>query len=179
MQGGGGSAVGEQLELLADAVLGLSASAIEIVIEGGGIQGGRGVERGDDEAGSGAFQRVLGFADDTALAAPAVEGSIAEVVEHPRRLARSQAEPLGLGQRLGEHRLEADIASQAEHIVDAVRLAPRHQRVIGKPLSARSVMRTRGQDRRIWPTMRAISSAAPALPATLAHRWRANSRLPP
>src|SRR5258708_19256395 len=105
MQGGGGSAVGEQLELLADAVLGLSASAIEILIERARIQGGRALERGDDEAGIGAFQRVLGFTDDTALAAPAVERSIAEVVEHPRRLARSQAEPLGLGHRLRRHTL--------------------------------------------------------------------------
>src|SRR5258708_37860042 len=132
MQGGGGSAVGEQLELLADAVLGLSASAIEILIERARIQSGRALERGDDEAGVGAFQRVLGFTDDTALAAPAVERSIAEVVEHPRRLARSQAEPLGLGQRLGAPRLGADHASQAEHIVGAVPPAPRPQRVIWK-----------------------------------------------
>ena len=37
LQGGGGGAVGEQLELLADAVLGLAAGAIEILVEGAGI----------------------------------------------------------------------------------------------------------------------------------------------
>jgi hypothetical protein len=39
-------------------------------------------------------------------------------------------------------------------------------RLLAKPRSARSVMRTRGHDWRIWATMRAISSTAPALPAT-------------
>jgi hypothetical protein len=37
--------------------------------------------------------------------------------------ARGKTEPLGLDERLGEHRLEADLAGQAEHVVDPVRLA--------------------------------------------------------
>src|SRR5206468_12655686 len=117
--------------LLADAVLGLSARAVEVLVERARRYAGA-AQGGDDEAGIGAVQRVLGLADDPALAAPAIPRAIAEVAEDARRLARGEAKPLGLGERLGEDRLEADVAGQAEHVVDPVRLAPRHQRVIGK-----------------------------------------------
>src|SRR6266404_2754956 len=88
-----------------------AASAIEILIERARIIGGAGaLERGDHEAGIGAFQRVLGLADDTALTAPAVERPVPEVVEDARRLARGKAEPLGFGERLDEHGLQARVA---------------------------------------------------------------------
>ncbi len=55
----GGSAIGEQLELLADAVLvlGLAAGAVEILVEGASIvSAARALERGDDEAWIGTFR---------------------------------------------------------------------------------------------------------------------------
>ena len=49
-------------------------------------------EGGDDEAGIGAVQRVLGFADDPALAAPAVPRAIAEVAEDARPESPSETD---------------------------------------------------------------------------------------
>src|SRR5271166_5248014 len=75
--------------LLADTVLGLSAGAVELLIEGTRVVGDAGaLEGGDDKARIGALQRVLGLADDAARAAPAVDRAILEVAEHARRLAR-------------------------------------------------------------------------------------------
>ena len=48
-----------------------------------------------------------------------------------------------------------------------------------KPLSARSRIRTRGQRARIWPTMRATSSTAPAEASMLERRSLAASRCRP
>src|ERR1700685_3483750 len=82
-------AIGEQLELLANAVLSLAAGAVEILIESTRVIGDAGaLERGDDEARIGAVRCVLGLADNTPGAAPAVDRAIREVAEHPRRLAR-------------------------------------------------------------------------------------------
>ncbi len=83
-------AIGEQLELLANAVFGLPAGAVEILIEGTRVVGDAGaLERGDDEARIGALLRVLGLADDAASSVPAVDRAILEVAKHTRRLARS------------------------------------------------------------------------------------------
>ena len=58
---GGRRAVGEQLELLADAVLRLAAGAIEILVEGARFMGEAGaLERGDDKTRIGALRRMLG-----------------------------------------------------------------------------------------------------------------------
>ena len=88
---------------------------------------------------------MLGFADDPARPAPAVEGGVDEPSEAPRRLA-------GLGMRGGrggqigvERRDQARIAREAKDVVDAVRLAPRHQLVAGK-----AGVRTQ-QDLDPWP----------------------------
>ena len=87
------------------------------------------LQRGDDEARIGAFGEVLGFADNPAIAAPAVEGGVAELLEEARRLAG-----LGmLGRRGGQVGFELGdqtwVAGQAEDVIDAVRLAPSHQLV--------------------------------------------------
>jgi hypothetical protein len=75
---------------------------------------------------------VLGLADHAAFAAPAVQGGVAELPEAPRRLA-------GLGLRGGRggqvgfaRGAQARIAREAKDVVDAGRLAPRHQLVAGK-----------------------------------------------
>ena len=77
LHGGRRGAIGEQLELLANAVLGLAAGAVELLIEGTRVVGDAATpERGDDEARIGALERVLGLADDPARAAPAVDRAI-------------------------------------------------------------------------------------------------------
>ncbi len=81
-----GGPVGEQLELLADAVLGLASGAVEVLVEGPLVPHRAG-QRGDDEAGVGVLWRMLGLADDAAPAAPATQGGVAEVLEHSGRLA--------------------------------------------------------------------------------------------
>ena len=92
LHGGRRGAIGEQFELLADAVLGFAAGAIEVLIEGARIVGEAGaLEGGDDKARIGALQRMLGLGNDAAGAAPAVDGAILEVAEHARRLARGDA----------------------------------------------------------------------------------------
>ena len=51
LHGGRRGAISEQLELFADAILGLSAGAVEILIEGTRVVGDAGaLEEGDDEA---------------------------------------------------------------------------------------------------------------------------------
>ena len=75
---------------------------------------------------------MLGLADDAPGAAPAVERAILQVAEHARRPARGDAYTPGLGERFDQHRLQATIARQAEHVVDAVRLAPHHQLVVAE-----------------------------------------------
>src|SRR4249919_4100 len=72
LHGGRRGSIGEQLELLADAVLSFAAGAIEILVKAASIVGDTGaLERGDDKARIGAVQRVLGLANDAAGAAPA------------------------------------------------------------------------------------------------------------
>ena len=103
-----------------------------LLVEGARI-GETGVsERGDDKARIGAVRRVLGLADDAPFPAPAVERAIPEVAEHPGRPARRYTQSLGLGSLVAERCLQAGIARQAEHIIDAVRLAPPHQRIVGE-----------------------------------------------
>ena len=89
LHGGRRGAIGEQLELLTNAVLGFSAGAVELLVEGARIVGDAAtLEGGDDEARIGALQRMLGLADNPAGAAPTVDRAILEVAEHARRLPR-------------------------------------------------------------------------------------------
>lgn len=97
--GRGRGAIGEEFELFANAVPGLGPGAIEIFIGGAGV-GEVAFERGDDEAGVGSLQGVLGLSDDPASAAPALERAMAEVAEHPGRLARGEAHPGGASSTL-------------------------------------------------------------------------------
>ena len=75
---------------------------------------------------------MLGLADNAPFAAPAVTRAIAEVTEHPGGLARGQAQAPGLGTLFAERGLQAGIACQTEHIIDAMLLAPPHQRLVGE-----------------------------------------------
>ena len=89
LHGGRRGAIGEQLELLANTVLGLAACAVELLVEGTRIVGNAATLEGcDDEARIGALERVLGLADNAPGAAPAVDRAILEVTEHARRLPR-------------------------------------------------------------------------------------------
>lgn len=75
---------------------------------------------------------MLGLADHTARPAPALARRPDEVLEVPGRLAAGLAIGGGrfqLGAYLG---LEPAVARQAEHIMDAIALAPRHQAVTGE-----------------------------------------------
>ena len=105
---------------------------VQVLVEGARI-GETGVsERGDDKARIGAVRRVLGLADDAPFPAPTVERAIPEVTEHPGGPARRHTQSLRLGSLVAERCFQAGIARQAEHIIDAVRLAPPHQRIIGE-----------------------------------------------
>jgi len=63
--------------------------------------------------------------------------------------------------------LQPSVGGKAEHIVDPVRLAPGHQGFAGEAGSARRTIFTRGERARMWPTMRSVSSTAPALASML------------
>jgi hypothetical protein len=65
-------------------------------------------------------------------AAPTVDRAILEVTEHARRLARGGTSTLRLCKLIDLCCLQAAIARQAKHIVDAVRLAPSHQLVVAE-----------------------------------------------
>src|SRR5687767_710206 len=62
-----GGAIGEQIELLLlDAVLDLTAGAVDVLVKCAGVdRAGR--QRGDDEARVGAFGQMLGLGHDAAL----------------------------------------------------------------------------------------------------------------
>ena len=85
--------------------------------------------------------------------------AIAEVTEHPGGLARGQAQAPGSAPCLPSAASRAGIACQTEHIIDAMLLAPPHQRLVGEAaVTGSRMMRTRGHVWRIWPMMRVISS---------------------
>ncbi len=130
--GVGRAAVGEEVELaFLDAVLHVASGAVEFFVEGPPVDGGR-VQRGDEEARVGTTREPLGFADDTALARPTVQGAIAELGEQAGRLAAlAPARPGPLQGRVQAGR-QARIARQTEDIIDAIVLAPRHQGLAGE-----------------------------------------------
>src|SRR5918999_1359350 len=85
---GGGSRgpVSKEVELaFLDAVLKLTAGAVDILVEPAGVARSR-AQRGDDKARVGAAVRPLGFGDDAAPAAPAVVRCPPELLEAARRL---------------------------------------------------------------------------------------------
>src|SRR5918997_1579558 len=130
--GGGRGPVSKEVELaFLDAVLELAAGAVDILVEPAGVARSR-AQRGDDEARVGAAVRPLGFGDDPASAAPAVVRRPPELLEAARRLVCGTARGFDGRQLLDDLRLEPCVTSQAEDIVDAVTLAPAHQRLAGK-----------------------------------------------
>jgi hypothetical protein len=160
--GGRRGAIGEQLELLADAVLGLAARAVEVLVEHARVEMAA-LERGEDEPRM-APSRLCSALPTTPLAAPAVEGRIAEITKYAHRGAGRQMPALGFGHFVREFPLQAGVARQPEHVIDPIGLAHAISSSLAKPESARNTMRTFGHFRRICPTMRAISSTAPATP---------------
>ena len=88
---------------------------------------------------------MFGLADNPAGAAPTVDRAILEVAEHARRLARGGTETLRLGKLIDQRCLQTAIARQAKHVVDAVRLAPSHQLVVGEAAVGAQ------DDARAWP----------------------------
>jgi hypothetical protein len=75
---------------------------------------------------------MLGLGHDTALAAPAVQGRIGEVVEPAGGLAGRGVLGFGLGQRVVDFGQQAGVAGEAEDVVDAVVFAPDHELVPGE-----------------------------------------------
>ena len=118
-----GGPVGGELALVQlDEVLGLAAGAVDIFIEMAGVA----AERGDDVAGVEAARGGLQPGDDPAFAVPRT-GGVVEGGEAPHLFGA------GLGaahlEVVGDAVCEAvqhGIARQAEDVVDAVLLAPRH-----------------------------------------------------
>jgi hypothetical protein len=122
---------------------------------------------------------VLGLGDDPPITAPAGKRAPEEVGEAADGTALGRALDLGRGEIFGDGTDQARVAREAEDVVDAVRLAPRHELVRAKPESARSRILTCGHRARIWPTMRATSSLAPADASRFERRSLAASRCRP
>ena len=118
-----GGPVGGELALVQlDQVLGLAANAIYSFVEMAGVS----AERGDDVAGVEAARGGLQPGDDPAFAALG-PGGVGEGGEapHPVRAGFGAAHPEVVGDIVYEAAQRA-IARQAEDVVDAVVLAPRH-----------------------------------------------------
>src|SRR5258708_2001310 len=117
--------------MLFDAVLHLASGTVELLIQrrGGELLAG---QRGDDKPGIPPFGEVLGFADDTAAAAPALSGAVEQVLVEARRLPglyKTPAGPLEVGT---QGPLQTLIAGQSKDIVHRVILAPGHELFAGK-----------------------------------------------
>src|SRR5690606_34390452 len=134
---------------------------------------------GDDEARVGLVAQPLRLGDHTPPPRPALERRPEEVLVAPGRPA---APP---GCLLGPLDLAGDLSGQAGVRARPKRKSTRlvsHQAISpsrAKPESPRSRMRVRGQRPRIWPTMRATSSTAPAAASWLDRLSRAASRWRP
>src|SRR5512144_2939564 len=170
--GCGRRAVGEEIELLLlDAVLHLAAGAVELLVEGLRVDHLT-FQRGDDEPRVGALGQVLGLPDDVTAPAPRVDGRVAEVLEPAYRLAGLVMFVLGPGHVDGQRLEEPAVASEAEDVIDPVRLAPRHQRLAGEAaVGARCAPAA--------AMIRATSSMAPADALMLDRRSFAASRWRP
>ena len=105
----------------------------QVLVEGTGIGHAGVFERGDDKAEGSAPSGVCSALPTTRrLRHQSVTRAIAEVTEHPGGLARGQAQAPGLRTLFAERGLQAGIACQTEHIIDAMLLAPPHQRLVGE-----------------------------------------------
>ena len=126
-------AVGIEIELaFLDAVFHLAAGAVELLVEVAGLVH-LAPQRSDDKPRIGFAAGPFRLGDDPTLAAPTLERPPSEVfgsaapasrrVGSARAAARSSVSDLGV---------EARVLGQAEQEVDAVILAPRHERVAGE-----------------------------------------------
>jgi hypothetical protein len=104
----------------------LAPGAVDILVEMTRVAVGGG-ERGDDEARVCLALGPLGLGDDAALSAPALARRPGEVLEAAGGLVGLLALRLRRGE-FGRNRLdEAPVLRQPEEVIDAVRLAPRHE----------------------------------------------------
>src|ERR1700746_2731762 len=124
-------AVGIKVELtLLEAILHLTAGAVELLVEVAGIVF-LAPQRGDNKPGIGFACGPFRLAHDPPFPAPAVTGSPGETIEAACRFCG----PLALLLRGGKFRLdladEPAVLGQAEQEIDTVVLAPAHQRLAG------------------------------------------------
>ena len=173
----GRGAVGEQVALaFLDPVLHLAAGAVDLLVEEAAVGLGS-FERGDDEARIGLALRPLRLADHPAPAGPAVARRVAEVLEAAGGLAGRCRRRRRLGEFGFDLRRQPGVAGKPEHEVDPVLFAPGHPRLAGE--AGVGAQKDVGQRARIWPTIRAISSTAPALASMFAGRSLAARRCRP
>ena len=105
--------IGEEIELaFLDAVLHLAARAIDFLVKLSVLQRLVACQRGDDEARIGAFWQMLRLGHDPALAAPALEGLVAQFLEYAFGFAAFLGFGLGLGQFVCDLSFEPGVAGQ-------------------------------------------------------------------
>src|SRR5258708_35596959 len=117
--------------MLFDAVLHLASGTVELLIQrrGGELLAG---QRGDDKPGIPPFGEVLGFADDTAAAAPALSGAVEQVLVEARLLPGLYKTPAGLLQVGTQGPLQTLIAGPSKDISHPVVPAPGHELFSGQ-----------------------------------------------
>jgi len=92
-----------------------------------------GAQRGDDKARIGRASGPFRLGHNAALAAPAVARRPLGFLEPASGLAAGFAVFLGRGELAGNLADETLVLGQAKQEIDAIRLAPTHQRLAGKP----------------------------------------------
>src|SRR5215470_16431482 len=105
-----------------------------------------GAQRGDDKARIGRASGPFRLGHNAALAAPAVARRPLGFLEPASGLAAGFAVFLGRGELAGE----TLVLGQAKQEIDAIRLAPTHQRLAGKPRIGAPPPRPRRLRRRCW-----------------------------
>ena len=134
--------------LLLDPVLHVAAAAIQFFVEGL-LGNSLALEVGHHEAriAAAGARELLGLGHHPALAAPGVERPAAQFPEPPRRLPGRRTAAPRLAERLVDALLQAGVARQAEHIIDALPFTPSHDLL---PAESRI---TAYQDLRIRPAV--------------------------
>ena len=128
----GRGAVGEEVELLLfNPVFHLAAGAIEVLVKGAPTDLA-GLERGDDGTGVQTLGQPFRLGHDPAPARPALQRAMIEIPEGTLGFSAFRAARFELRQFVYNLCLKALVAGQAEDVVDAVLLAPRHQLFAGE-----------------------------------------------
>ena len=144
-------------------------------------------QRGDNKPRIGFACGPFRLGHDPAFAAPTLARLPGEVLEAARRLFGPSAQLGGLGEFGLDLSDEPAVLGQAEQEIDAIVLAPGHQRLAGETrigTQQDAYPRFRegrlfGQRWRMRATIRAISSTLPALASMLAGRNLAANRCRP